>query len=276
MKKTAITQFKNIEYALAIRRPEELNKWQSKYLRIHVGHEFCERRFDSDLIDKALEFAREKQVKVTIVTPFITSTNYKKIKETIDIVFSSKNKSRWADEITINDLGMLRYISKNYPMLKINGGRLLSKQKRGPRILDILPKMNDIFLEHIRSAPADSSFLGGFLEGMGISRLEFDLPPAGISRPEKSLKGTLHYPWCFISATRLCLLAQGFSRKKNIRLISHCNRECDKSAASLTHPSMPKQLLLDGNGIFTRSDPIPSDIGKYGIDRIVFTEDWPS
>lgn len=245
---------------------------RTHYQRLYFGIEFCENLLPSldQLVEASLE-ASKNGLKLTFVTPFVTDTGMEKL----EILFNGFLKDHEDVEIVINDWGFFYFLKKHSWNGPIILGRLLTKQKRGPRILNVSHKLPPDALEHFKQSNIDVPILANFLAEQGIHRVELDNLLQGVSRPQPFLKGSLYYPYAYVTTTRYCLAARSEKQITNFRAIIPCNRECQKYEYELTHKSMPVKLLLKGNTQFFVNENLPCNLSSLNIDRLVFEPNIP-
>ena len=261
-----------MEKAIFISNTKNLELITREYTRLYFGIEFCERLIPStEELSYILNFTIANNMDFTFVTPFVTDNGLKKLEPLIEYLVNFEKQV----EIVINDWGFLSLLKKR----KWNGplvlGRLLTKQKRGPRIMNVLHKLPKAAVEHFRQSNIDVPILSDFLIENGIYRVELDNLLQGISRPNSLLKGSLYFPYAYVTVTRYCLIASSVSKTTIFRSISPCNKECQNHEFELSHASMPVKLLLKGNTQFFRNDNLPNDLESLNIDRLVFEPKLP-
>lgn len=267
---TAITK---MEKAIFISRIGNLKYFSPDYSRLYFGNEFCERLIHPKKdLDKVISFVKEKNISFTYVTPYTTNPWLKIIKE--NVLHISKKLENL--EIVINDWGVLRATIPYgiQPVL----GRLLAKMKRGPRILDAVKNSPAGMIEHFRKSNLEVPIFQDYLGELGIKRAEFDnvLQGIDIDFSDSKLKGSLYYPYVYLTTTRRCLSNScDLLSKRDIIGIYPCNRECQKYTLELTHEVMPKRIILKGNSQFMENEKIPADLEEKGINRLVYQPEVP-
>lgn len=259
-----------MEKAIYISKIDNLKYWSEEYSRIYFGNEFCQELIpDLDEFKKVIEFCCNYDLDMSLVTCLFTDTKLKKIYEILDYV--SKQGIRC--EVVMNNWGMLNFI-KNYNVTPVIG-RLLTKQRRGPKLLDVKNILSDTMKDCIQEIRVGSVLIE-FLKVIGGNRLEIDNLLQGIKLEKDNLKGiniSLYIPYAYVTVTRLCL-SNALNRNKNMKLgVFPCRKECLKQAFILKHQSMPTQLLLRGNAIFFKNEKIP--VNTYGIDRVIYQPELP-
>jgi len=262
-----------MERAVLCTRPEQLRDLDAPFDRLYFGHEFCQRRLPSAAdVRRAAAFAAEREAGFTLVTPFVTNAGLKRVRELADAVCAGPHPA----ELVVNDWGVLRAVRAAHPGAPLILGRLLTKQKRGPRLLRIAERLPPAARDHFRRCNADTPRLTAFLREQGIVRIELDNLLQGMRRPGEALPASLHYPYGYISTTRLCLFMQGDRPGKNLRSLGSCSRECLKYDVTLRHPDMPVDLHLKGNAQFFRNDTLPENLAELKITRLVHAPRVPA
>ena len=238
--------------------------------RFYFGQEFCQRLFPTaEAVRKAVAHARECNVNFTLVTPFATNAGVIRVQAAVEAAAGAPGL-----EVVVNDWGVLRLIHREYPTVPLALGRLLTKQKRGPQLLTIEDKLPETALDHFRRSNADVPHVREFLQAQGVVRLELDNLLQGMARAQ-GLPASLYHPYGYITATRLCLLAEGAKPGKNLRSIGRCSRECALYEVTLTHGDMPVPIHLRGNAQFYRKDSLPNDLDALNVTRLVYEPQIP-
>ncbi|MCL5035533.1 MAG: hypothetical protein M1269_00310 [Chloroflexi bacterium] len=260
-----------MESAIFVTRTSRLHHWNPTYSRLYYGQEFCERLVPSeaDLITVS-EFVSQNRVNsFTFVTPFVTEKGYEKLTGLVPLL----DELFPGCEVAINDWGVFSYFMEHggHPVVL---GRLLTKQKRGPRILNLTDKIPEAALDHFKMAAVDSPIMTSFLRQNSVGRVELDNLLFGIKREKQDLAASLYYPYGYISTTRICLFSSW--GKRHPRAIAACAKECREKQVRLTHRSMPVPLILKGNAIFYEKKELPEDLESLNIDRLVYQPEVPA
>jgi hypothetical protein len=256
-----------MEHALFITKISDLKYWTKKYIRLYYGNEFCQTLLPTkEDISNIIEFIEQNNTKLTFVTPFVTNEGIDKLRKIFDIL----SKSVPSSEIVVNDFGVLNMLNKHFNFSNLILGRLLNKQKRGPRILNFLDKISQESLEHFRNNNTSASIYQDFLIKNKIQRIELDNLLHGILTKPSKLKKSLYIPYGYVTTTRYCLANGSKDKsKKEWITIFPCKKECQDFEATLTHKSMPTELYLKGNTQFFKNDKLPDNLESLGVDRIV-------
>lgn len=239
--------------------------------RIYFGQEFCERLAPTlDEMNKAFVFAKKKGADFTLVTPFVTEEGLEKwaqmAKEYLELYPGG--------EIVFNDFGIFDEIMGHHPRATPILGRLLTKQKRGPRIQRLRGQVPETMMEHFRRFNADAPHLSTFYKSLGIKRIELDNTLQGIARDD-DFRASLYYPYYYVSTSRMCLVNQCDDREEPMRAIFPCKRECRQVRFKITHSEIPAQITLAGNTQFGINKNLPPQPGEIYVDRLVYEPEPP-
>ena len=254
-----------MEKASFISRLEHLDLIEETCDRLYFGNEFCERLIpDSSVLTQAARWARERGLRLTLVTPFVTDRGLAAVEKLLKTV---PELACW-DEVVFNDWGVFTLLREWGEKFSLILGRLLTKQKRGPRILNMMGKIPPETLAHFRRFSADANIFSQFLRDVEIKRVELDNTLQGIERTN-ALPASLYVPYAYVSTTRYCLTAYSDSSSTYFRKIGPCRRQCREYSCELRHKNMPVPLLLKGNTYFFENRSIPDNLAELGVDRIV-------
>lgn len=278
-----------MEYAIFISKQESLDKYRDlqmpesfipqlwrngddfSFHRLYFGQEFCERLIPTkSWLEKALNFKEERSIEFTFLTPFVSEAGLRKWEEILEILYSLSPES----EVVINDLGIYHLIRERFPRFTKVLGRLLTKQKRGPRILRMEGKVPEQMIEHFRRFNADVPFLSVFYKELGFNRIELDNTLQGISR-DSDMPASLYFPHIYVSTTRMCLTNQSDNRKESMRAIFPCKKECRNIRFTIEHNEIPVPVTIAGNTQFILSEKLPPSPEGLHIDRLVFEPERP-
>jgi len=141
---------------------------QGGYRRLYFGQEFCERLLPTrSQLDEMQERARELGLAFTLVTPYVTEEGLEQVEALVGHLSGCDSRA----EVVVNDWGVLYWLRETHPDLVPVLGRLLTKQKRGPRILNLKGIVPDTMIDHFRRSNVDLPVLVEFLGRMGIKRV---------------------------------------------------------------------------------------------------------
>lgn len=259
-----------IEKALFINKIGDLQS-SLIYDRLYYGHEFCEYLLPSENeFKQVLDFAIKNKLPFTFVTSTISNDKFDFLENLIDIVIEKANLLN-KFEIVVNDFGVLSLIKqKNISNALIAAGRLITKQKRDPRI-KYISSLSESAKKYYMSFALDSSNNLNFIRDFNIKRFELDNVLQGISRQSK-IVSSLYVPYCYISTTKLCYIAQADKEERYLRKKCECFKECTNYDVYMKNDKMKCDLYLKGNTIFYRNDILDKNLHNFYIDRIVNTE----
>jgi hypothetical protein len=261
-----------VEQAIFVTKVKDLKYVDSRYSRLYFGNEFCP-RLTASLEDFKVvkDFISKRNMEFTFVTPYVTNKEIDELTPILEFVI----KDFLGAEIVVNDWGFLRLIRREFNCSNLALGRLLTKQKRGPRILNLKNKVPDNMFQHFRESNVDLPLLSDFLVNNGIKRVELDNLLQGVSRANSSLKASLYFPFAYVTTTRFCIISSSEKRRKFLRSIQPCNKECQKYTFRLKHKNMPVDFFLKGNTQFFRNDKLTDNLAELRIDRIVYEPEIP-
>lgn len=260
-----------MEKAALISNLDNLSLITPQNQRLYFGPEFCQYLLPSPSeLKKALNFAQKKNLSFTLVTPFVTDEGLKKLIPLWEVL-----KDWGKTEVVVNDWGVISFLQENYPEFSLVLGRLLSRQKRGPRLLNIKDRIPREMWDHFQRSYLDLPLVQNFLSQMGIQRVELDNLLQGIKRKPK-IPASLYYPYAYVTTTRMCLTNACDQRTQPLRSIFPCRKECRIYTFKLTHRNMPVPLFIKGNTQFFRNEPLPSNLSELGIDRLVQEVEYES
>jgi hypothetical protein len=260
------------EYALFINQGDKLHYLTDDYRRVYFGDEFCERLLPKAAeLTRVMEKVRDADRAFTLVTPYVTEAGLAQVTELLKLLPA-------ATEVVFNDWGVFRLLQTGYPGLVPVMGRLLTKIKRGPRIMNFLDTLPPAALSHYRTSNLDVPRYQHFLEENNICRAELDNPLQGLdlSGVSKKLHLSLYIPFAYVSTTRFCLVANADKPdKKGFIGVFPCQQECRRYTFYLDNAAMTTHLIRRGNTIFFRNTDIPENIRNSHLDRVVVSPEIP-
>lgn len=275
-----------MEKAIFVSKIKHLKYVNETFTRLYFGNEFCERLLPSAYeLKKVLKFVYKKSIAFTFVTPYVTNKGLLNLDKLFSAISNqsnqfenkSKSPSKNQSEIVINDWGVLELIKEKKPAnSELVLGRLLTKMKRGPRILNF--KCNKITETHFKRSNIELPIFQKFLIENDIKRVELDNLLQGIDFDfsKNVLKASLYYPYLYVATTRRCITnsCDLLSAINKIGIFP-CNKECQKYTLRLKHEYMPKTILLKGNTQFIKNQNIPEGLGERGINRLIYQPKIP-
>lgn len=262
-----------MEEAIYISKIEKIKLWEPKYTRLYFGNEFCERLIPSNSeLKEVLSFVSDKKIDLSLVTCYVTDKGLDKFVE----LFEKLSRAGSGFEIIINDWGLLR-ASRRYPLIPVLG-RLLTKQKRDPKVLNIMNKVSKEIKEQLKESSLNSNFIK-FLKDKNINRVELDNLLQGISQDRTDIMNfsfSLYLPFGFLSTSRFCFSNLHYRNDKKTIGIFSCKKQCrQKYYYILRNSQTPVPLLIKGNTIFFKNQAIPAMSDESRIDRFVYSPELP-
>ncbi len=224
---------------------------------LYFGSEFCSWTFpDTADIESALETARKHSLRFCLVTPVISEPFIPRLRQSLEKIIPKLDAD---DEVIASDLGAIKLVKSISVDTRLAIGRVLSGQKRGPRILDL--KLNREETDYFRKGSWYQAEAVAFLREQGIERVELDNLLQGIAPLPQGLSGTLHLPWAMVTASRNCPFREAGQT-------GPCPGGCGE-VMKLTTPQTSIPLYQAGNSQFLRNENLPENLAALGIDRIV-------
>ena len=258
----------DIESALFLHRPPQKGDQVADQGadRIYFGAEFCPWRFPSvKSILNCYQTCQELQLAFTLVTPILNESFLPDFQKSLKYL----SKDLPADvEIVVSDVGALNLCREYFPLATLIVGRVLSGQKRGPRILDL--ELNDEQGLYFKKGSWYSDQAAKILTDKTVNRIELDNLLQGVAPLTNGLKAALHYPYIMVTSSRNC----------PFRTAPHEGR-CRGGGCgcgeifSLKNDETAVPLLQGGNTQFIENHQLPEDLTALGIDRIIYHPQLP-
>lgn len=255
--------------------------------RIYFGCEFCERRIPSlKHVQRWRALAKAHSIQFTLVTPFVTEKGMGKLMELFRYLHNDGTH-----EVVFNDWGVLKILEENFPGLVPVAGRLLSKQRRDPRLLNILrhrqritttmsadkrtkiilfpKKVPQEIIEYYQGSVINVPVFQKFLVSRQVRRVELDMLAWDMDVHVHNKIGlSLYVPYAYVTCTRLC--------GKVTLTYDACGYECQKYYLALKAKASSAPLFSCGNTLFCKArTPARRELRKWGIDRIVLQPRFP-
>ncbi len=222
------------------------------FTRVYFGVEFCEQKLPSlSEAERVFEFCGKRNLKLTLVTPYVTDEGIARVKKLLNGM-----EKNGGCEIVINDWGVLKMLRESGTRFQIILGRVLTKQKKDPRISGIRsPQLRDYFSKGV----VDSPLFCEFLKENRIERVEMDNVPHGISG-NSGFHCSLYYPYVYLTTAMQCF-------------VETCEM-CERTAFRLRNKSVIGDLLLKGKTQFYVNKDL-SAFQSGNIDRIIMQSGLP-
>lgn len=181
-------------------------------------------------------------------------------------------------DVAVNDWGALRTLHGLFPWMRLSIGRLLSGQKRDPRIGVSSPLTEEGRMWHgegIFSSPRARACLE---EMYGVTGYHVDDLPWNRPASDEADRDAdppflfVHVPHAIVTVSDACPWIGGASSAS----VASCPRPCRNGHVLLREPSMGGDLLLKGKARFTSRDP--GETGRPyspGAAAVVTYPDFP-
>ena len=166
-------------------------------------------------------------------------------------------------DVAVNDWGALLALRGLFPRLRLSVGRLLSGQKRCPRI-GVSPRLSGEGREWHGEGIFSSRRARAFLEEeMGVSGYHVDaLPWGGAALAEfpgdrEGVRVYVHSPFSVVTVSDACPWIGGVSSAS----VAACPRPCRAGGVALREASMGGELILKGKARFFETGGRPEEAG---------------
>jgi hypothetical protein len=174
-------------------------------------------------------------------------------------------------ECVCNDWGVLQWAASERLPLRLAAGRLLGRQRRGPRVLPLVGEADPAGVRALRSSAWNDPVNVELLLELGVTRIELDFLLQGTARPNlpQGVALSVCAPWIPVTVTPACDYSEA---------PPHCSRECQQHAAVRRENDQdPHSLWSRGNTLFAYSELNPpyQALTQLGADRLVWSEVLP-
>lgn len=174
-------------------------------------------------------------------------------------------------EVSFNDWGLWARAREACLPFRGVAGRLLSRQRRGPRVAAMLASASASEAAELRASLWDEPEGRALLAEHGAVGVELDLTPAGIRVPDLPEGVTLrvHAPWVPVTVSLACPWTEDPVR---------CGRPClAHPEARLRNEEDPAPLWSRGNALFLRRDDEPTAryLVRLGAHRLLWSPKIP-
>ncbi len=228
------------------------------YSRLYFGSEFCPWTLPAaEDILRARDAALKAGWRFTLATPVFGESSLEDLKALLQQVVPHLGEG---DEVLVSDLGALALVRGIDDSLPVLLGRALSGQKRGPRILDLSLKEDQ--LNYFRKGAWYGSESVALLTELGINRVELDNLLQGLAPLPGGLAGSLHYPYAMVTSSRNCPSRSGPGAGR-------CGCTCGE-VFTLSSGQSRLPLLQGGNTQFLENNLLPENLDELRIDRLVY------
>lgn len=239
-----------------------------QYNGLCFGAEFCGRRLPSPSeVSRVSSLCKELGKNFSLVSPVLREGAFDHARSWLERVAAVAQGS----ECSINDWGLLLWMQKEQLPLRLVAGRLLGRQRRGPRTVQLILSATPEEAACLKGSVWDDPEVSSLLTDMGLQRIEIDVLLQGARRPvlPPGVSISLCGPW--LPAT----LAPACPWTENPLL---CPAKClEQPEAKLLNDNDPHPLWSRGGAVFVNYGPMPGATlaASLGADRIVWSEEIP-
>jgi hypothetical protein len=264
-----------MEQAVFISRVEQLKYCDENFTRLYFGIEFCERLLPTmQQLKRVLSAVKERSVGFSFVTPYVTNKGLKQLETLLPAVARDVPQA----EVVFNDWGVFHFLQEAQLPITPVLGRLLTKLKRGPRMMNIIDQVPAETSRYCRTTGLTVPAVREFLTENNIFRVELDNVLQGITLDDTGtdIHKSLYMPFACVSTSRFCLTAncEDEAQKEYVGVFP-CGKECRKYTFTLFNPVMTLPMVRKGNSIFFLNDAIPEIVANGQVDRIVVQPEIP-
>ena len=230
------------------------------YDRIYLGNEFCDIQLPTE--QQLNQIRTASSLPITLIFPILSEISFKNATDCIDFAIRS---NIGVDEIVFNDWGLYHFLNSKNIALKLVAGRMISKNKRDPRISDF--DLNILLTEEgmkALAAPIQEHYIE-YYKKFNIDRIEIDITCASLMRDVNDVSITIWDTWNILAVGRICPFVNNW---KSYRVATVCNKECKNKSFfyTLNNKNQSSIVMQYGNAILYKSSKsIPPN-----CDRVVF------
>ncbi|RJP25196.1 MAG: hypothetical protein C4529_01015 [Deltaproteobacteria bacterium] len=209
-----------------------------------IGSEYCVHLLPTAArMAAAVAEAAAKGAPLLLLTPYFRDTEMKRTLPLFRAIPPGADV-----DVAVNDWGLLQTIHGLFPRMRLSAGRLLTGQKRCPRI-GSSPRLTEGGRKWHGEGIFSSARARAFLEGeMGVMGYHLDSLPWGASLPADAADRAffVHSPFAIVTVTDACPWIGGKSSAE----VPSCPRPCGEGHLVLREPSMGGDLLQKGKARF--------------------------
>lgn len=197
--------------------------------RLYVGSSFCSQYFlrqPDALWREAFALCRAERIPATLVLPVFSQRDLSAAKVRICSLLAEFGTL--IDEVTVNDIGMLAWLSEHIG-LPVNAGRLFFKVPRDPRFAALQAEPLSV------GVPALLGELGGLgkVNGVELDPVCAQLNVAELRGLAPGLTAGVHMLYCFLTTGNVCELASAqLPLERKFRPNAPCSLECARCVAT--------------------------------------------
>ncbi|WP_459941415.1 hypothetical protein [Deferrisoma palaeochoriense] len=233
-----------------------------------VGAEFCPRRLAAPgELAPYLRRWKSQGLGVQFVTPAVREGAF----EAVWAWLRAALEVAPGAEVAFNDWGLWERARAEGLAFRGVAGRLLSRQRRGPRVLGMVAAAAPREARELRGSVWDEPEGVRLLEEFGAVGVELDLILPGLRVPALPGGVTLrvHAPWIPVTVALACPWTEAPLA---------CDRPCRAAEpACLRNDEDPHPLWSRGNTLFLRreSEPPAAYLARLGAERLLWSPEIP-
>lgn len=241
-----------------------------------IGSEYCAHLLPDEAgLRRAVSDTAGRGIPLLLLTPYFRDAELKKAVG----LFRAIPKEAEVD-VALNDWGALAAAHALFPHLRLSVGRLLSGQKRCPRIGAsslLTPRGRRWHAEGLHSSERARRHLAHRFGVRGFHLDRLDRSSGGSGEDVRNPGGTamtlwIHAPYAIVTLSDGCPWIGG---RSSASLVS-CPRPCRGGAVSLREPSMGQEMVQKGKARFTdRGVPRAGEGERGNGARLVLYDDLP-
>ncbi len=239
-----------------------------------IGSEYCVYLLPgAPEIARACDTAAARGIPLVLLTPWFRDAELKRMLPLFRAIPGGADVA-----VAVNDWGTLLALRVLFPRLRLTIGRLLSAQKRCPRI-EASPQLSEADRAWHREGLFSCARARRFLsEEFGVSGFHVDVLPGeaaeGTDAPGAAGLPALflHEPYAIVTVSDACPWLGGRSSS----CVTRCPRLCRDGVVVLREPSMAREMIQRGKARIVRGVGSPALDGLHGpLVRRVFYDDLP-
>lgn len=236
--------------------------------RVYFGNEFCDELIPSpEDLKEALSIVLGDNKRFTLMTCYVSEHKIRRYWCLLETLAQTIP----AGEVVINDWGLLAVCLENglTPVL----GRLLTRQKRDPRIVDFVQKVVSPARCRLQQMGLNDATID-FLKQHRIHRIELDNLSQGIDPGQirdSGMSYSVYVPFGYVTTSRICFFRNKDRERGEKFMIGPCAAACRGGRIlRLRNKQMQPFLFMKGNTVFAKNPRKPFFGPGQSVDRLVY------
>ncbi|TAL15654.1 hypothetical protein EPN96_11800 [bacterium] len=241
------------------------------YSGVNFGAEFCPMKLPSgEEVKKARILCAGRGLSFSLVTPLARQAHFPLVTSWLTELLVK------GEEWVANDWGVLHFASGRGTANPVTAGRLLSRQRRDSRCLDMLLGASEEEARGISGSLWDDEDSVKLAVKLGVTRFELDPVFQGVHRPSlpEGAKVSICAPYFPATVALACPYSENILKDP-----LGCGRVCRKyPPATVTNLQRPEPLYSSGNALFFLSGEAHAQkcAETAGADRLVWAKNIPA